>query len=321
VNLDPRYNSPVRTPPLLAGALAVLASCAPILPSHPIERALVQDTVRVVDVRQKVGWFVDEVEVQALLPDVMKSACRVTAPNRAGALAWMDAEIARQGGDPAEAWRRAGKDLDKVADLLLLSRARLVLVRADEWARAGKCPFWLEPEPAFDGVHVLSHRWTIGIEGGGRLIFGIENGIAGLGGGGGGRVLLGYGLRERLTLFSGLEAGGGARFTQVPIGEKAPIPDFVSTFAIPVIARLGFGLSGFVEPEIGFIAYFNQVEGRLDPGARIACAVGGTALRLQRGPLPRVAFALTIDHSPGWGGRPTVTQISAGFRAGFDLSR
>jgi hypothetical protein len=305
-----------------AAALAIaLGACAPVLPAEPVPRALARDVARVVSVRQTVGWLIDDVEVQALMPDVLKSACRVDEQNRAATLAWLQGEITRLGGSPAEAWLRAGKDLDEIQDLLLMWRVRLVLGRADEWVRAGKCPFWLEPESEFKGAHVNARRWILSAAAGGRFIVGSEAGVIGYGGGGGGRVMAGYGVGERSSLVVGLEGGGGARFTNVPIGERATIPDFLATFAVPVVGRYTFGLSGFVEVEMGFMAYINQVDARIEPGARFGVAIGGMALRIDRGLLPHVAFGITVDHAPGWGDRLMVTQLSAGLRTGFDLSR
>ena len=264
-------------------ALAVVCSCATALPEPPVQRALVRDVARVVDVRQKVGWLIDETEVEAALPDVLPSACRVGDTDRAASLAWLDGEVARRGGSPVEAWRAAGKDLEKIEDLLLFARARLVLARADERVRQGKCPFWIEPVPNFDGNQALAYRWLFGAEAGGRFIVGSENGVLGYGAGGGGRVLLGYGLNERNALFVGLEGGGGARFTNVPIGERASIPDFLAIVAMPVIGRRTISLSGFVEAELGVSAYFNQVEGIVEPGVRAGVGIGGSYLRLKRG--------------------------------------
>jgi hypothetical protein len=302
-------------------ALAVVCSCSTALPEQPVQRALVRDVARVVDVRQKVGWLIDETEVEAALPDVLPSACRVGDADRAASLAWLDGEVARRGGSPIEAWRAAGKDLEKIEDLLLFARARLVLGRADERVRQGKCPFWIEPVPSFDGNQALAYRWLFGAEAGGRFIVGSENGVLGYGAGGGGRVLLGYGLNERNALFVGLEGGGGARFTNVPIGERASIPDFLAIVAMPVVGRRTISLSGFIEAELGVIAYFNQVEGIVEPGVRAGVGIGGSYLRLKRGFLPRFTFGVLLDHAPGWNDGVTITQLSAGLRAGFDLSR
>jgi len=297
-----------------------MGACAPVLPREPVERALVRDVTRIVDVRQRVGWLVDDVEVDEALPDAISSACSVSEPQRNASLAWLDGEMARLGGSPAAAWKRAGKDLDQIEELLLMARTRLLLARANDWVRAGKCPFWIEPDPGFKGVEVLGHRWILGVEAGGRLELGAENRLWGLGAGGSGRILGGYGITERAQLFLALEGGGAARFTKVPIGERATIPDFLAIFAVPVVGRYTFGRSAFVEAEAGAMSYLNQVDGNVEFGVRLGAGVGGTYLRLKRGPLPRFSFGATVDHAPGGGNRPAITLLSVGFRAGFDLS-
>lgn len=299
----------------------LLAACAPTLPEQPVQRALVRDIARVVDVRQKVGWLIDDTELEAALPDVLQSACRVDEATRAASLAWLDAEVARHGGSPVEAWQRAGKDIDEIGELMLVWRTRLMLAHGDRSVREGKCPFWIEPAPNFDGIQVLSHRWLFGAEAGGRLIAGSENGVLGYGAGGGGRLLLGYGLSERHSLYVGFELGGGARFTNVPIGERASIPDFLAIGAVPFIGRRVISLSAFIEVELGGMAYFNQAGGVVEPGLRAGVGIGGSYLRLKRGFLPRFTFGILLDHAPGWNDGVTITQLSAGLRAGFDLSR
>lgn len=300
---------------------ALLPGCAPVLPTEPVERALVRDVGRVIYVRQKVGWVIDEEEIQAVLPDVLRSACQVDEATRAAGLRWLDFEIARRGGPPEVAWQRAGKKLEPIEELLFFARSRLVLARADVWVKEGKCPFWLEPDPKFDGVQVLARRWIVGAEAGGRLIVGSESGVIGFGAGGGGRLLGGYGLDDRHSLYLAIEGGGGARFTNIPVGERATIPDFLATFAVPVVGRRTFGHSGFVEAELGVMAYFNQVTAQIEPGLRAGVGIGGLYLRLKRGLLPRFTFGVTVDHAPSWGRGAVMTQIAAGLRAGFDLSR
>ena len=95
-------------------------------------------------------------------------------------------------------------------------------------------------------------------------------------------------------------------------------PGFLSPSGLGLSA---LGLSGFVEAETGPMAYLNQIEAKIEPGFRAGVGIGASYLRMKRGLLPRFAFALTLDHVPGWGGTGTVTQVSAGLKAGFDLSR
>src|SRR5688572_14035275 len=160
----PRVRIPLSPPQpqrfVAALTLIVLAGCGPALPWQHAQRSLVRDVERVVDVRGNVGWFIDESEIEAVLPDVMKSFCQVPVDDRQAALAWLDRDIVRLGGpDVVSAWQARGKKLTRVEELLLSTRTRMLLARATEWANQGRCPFWLEPTPRFHGVHTQDYRF------------------------------------------------------------------------------------------------------------------------------------------------------------------
>jgi hypothetical protein len=302
-----------------------------VLPREPVSRALVRDVERVVDVRGGVGWFVDESEIQAVLPDVMKSYCQVPAGDREAALVWLDRDIAELGGpDVVAAWQARGKDLGKVDALLLATRTRLLLGRADEWAKQGRCPFWLEPTARFAGVHTQDHRFIATIEGGGRVTQEIALGNLRFGGGGSGRILAGYGFAEGWGLTSGFELGGGARFTNLQLGTQSELPSIVGQAALPVVLRKQLGLTTHAELEAGPLAYFDrgsadpttrQLKLHFDWGARFGAAIGGTYLRLHRGFIPKFAVAVTVDYVPGVKDQPRLIQLGLGLRTGIDFSR
>ena len=205
--------------------MAVAGGCAPVFPQDPVERALVRDLTRVVDVRSRVGgWLVDETEVLGALPDAMRSVCQVDRGKRQLSLGWLDGQIVEQGGDVAARWRERGKDLDDVDVLLRLTRTRLLLRRASEWADLGRCPFWLEPSPDFAGVNTQGERFILTVEGGGRFTPEFILGEVKYGAGGGGRVLVGYGFRERWSLSTGFEMSSSARFSSLQLGEQSELP-------------------------------------------------------------------------------------------------
>src|SRR5213593_821377 len=151
--------------PAIVALSLVALGCAPVLPGPSTQRSLVRDVERVVDVRGDVGWFIDESEIQAVLPDVMKSFCQVPLEEREAAVLWLDHRIVDLGGpDVDAAWRTHGKKLSKIEPLLLATRTRMLLARATEWAKQGRCPFWLEPTPRFAGVHTQDHRFIATVE-------------------------------------------------------------------------------------------------------------------------------------------------------------
>jgi hypothetical protein len=317
-------------PVLLVAFAAAAAGCAPLLPETQPERALVRDVSRVVDVRASAGWVVDEAELLQALPDAMKAACQVPELHRKRALTWLDDAIAERGGDVAAMWKVKDRDLDAVGDLLLLTRTRQLLGRADEWARTGRCPFWLEPAVGFAGVHTNAGRLFVTVEGGGRFLQEFFHGAVKYGGGGGGRLLVGYGFAETWALSTGLEFGGSARFTNLQLGEQNEFPDLVGLAAAPVVLRWQFGLTAHAEIEGGRIAYVDsamadptarQVDVQFDWGWRAGLAIGGSYIRFNRGVIPKFAVALTVDHVPSREGKPSLTQLGIGLRTGFELSR
>lgn len=304
-------------------------ACAPVLPHGQPDRALVRDVERIVDVRGRVGWLVDESEILAALPDTMKSVCQVPPQARRAALDWLDEKIDEHGGDIDLVWRERGKNLGKVDKLLLLTRTRVLLSRANEWARLGRCPFWLEPTMQFRGVHAQGWRFFATIEGGGRFTEEFALGTVRYGGGGAGRLLAGYSFGENWALSTGLEFGGTARFTNLQLGEQSELPELVGLGAAPVVFRWQFGLTAHMELEAGPIAYIDEatadqvmreVKVQFDWGYRVGAALGGTYVRLNRGVVPKFAVFVTVDHVPGTSGQLSLTQISIGARTGLDLS-
>ncbi len=315
---------------LASGTLLLAIGCVPALPPRAPERPLVRDLARVVEVRGGVGWLVDESELESVLPDAMKSTCQVDAPGRSATLSWLDQEIARQGGDVAAAWRARGKDLGKVSDLLMLTRVRLLLRRADEWAGRGRCPFWLEASDKFYGVQTQGHRLILTLEGGGRFTEEVALGQIRYGGGGSGRVLVGYGIGEVWALSGGIEMGGSALFTNVRLGEQTEFPQLVGEIAAPVVLRWQYGLTAHAEVEAGLMGYVDRgsadpatgaVKAHINWGMRLGAALGGTYLRLQRGFIPKFAVAVTVDVLPAVDGRAGLTQVGIGARTGLDFSR
>jgi hypothetical protein len=308
-----------------------VAACAPALPPHPVQRALVRDVTRVVDVRTRVGgWLIDESEIIGALPDALRSVCQVRPEVRQSSLAWLDREIEVAGGDVAARWRDRGRDLEEVEDLLRLTRTRLVLRRAGEWADQGRCPFWLEPSDDFAGVNTQGSRFLVTLEGGGRFTPEFALGHVKYGGGGSGRLLVGYGFAEDWSLSLGIEAGGSARFTNLQLGQQSDLPSLAGLGVLPVVLRWHFGLSTFGELEAGPMGYFDEgsadpitgsVVAQFDRGLHFGVALGAIYLRLERGILPKFSFSITVDHVPGRDGKATLTQLGIGLRTGIDISR
>ncbi|HEX5063952.1 MAG TPA: hypothetical protein VFV99_31450, partial [Kofleriaceae bacterium] len=136
-----------------AAIVVLLAACSrPPAPKDPTERALYRDLERQVTVKAATGWGIDKLTIDSMLDSALDSVCRVDVLGRRGLRAWLDNEIARLGGPVEDAWRKRGKKLSKVDDLLVLTRVHLLLDRADELSL--DCPFWLEPQNPFHGRQI-----------------------------------------------------------------------------------------------------------------------------------------------------------------------
>jgi hypothetical protein len=304
-------------------------ACVPRLPDTPVERALVRDMVRVVDVKSQVGWLVDELEMDAALTNALKSTCQVPEASVARSLAWVDRTIAAEGGDVAAVWRQRGRDLGEVDELLMWTRVRLLLARSAEWAREGRCPFWLEPSASFSGVHHSANRWVLSLEGGGRFIEEFALGEVRYGGGGSGRLLVGRAFTDTWTVSLGGEFGGDARFTNLQIGQVQELPQLVAFIATPVVLRYDFGTSTYAELETGALFYIDRatadqfsgtVSANSQLGIRAGVAVGASYLRIQQGIMPKFTFAFTFEHIPAATMGHAITQIGVGARTGFDFT-
>src|SRR4051812_13650004 len=110
--------------------------------------------------------------------------------------------------------------MDAIKDVLLYDRTRQLLGAADAAARAGKCPFWIEEEPRFVGRQNTDRKFLLDFETGGRFYSQWEGKKPGLGGGGAVRMMVGYGFGDKVTVVTGGEFGGAARFTDVRWGQR-----------------------------------------------------------------------------------------------------
>jgi len=318
--------------PISLGLLALFLTgiaCAPALPEAPLERAFVHDIARVIDVKTRTGWEFDDLEIEEAAPNALKSACQTPEASRTLAIAWVARRVDLLGGDPAALWRARDRDLGAIEELLFWSRVERLLTEADDRARKGKCPFWLESSPDFKGVHTSANRYLLSIEGGGRFTMERALSQTRYGGGGSGRLLAGRTFDDRFALLVGVEFGGDARFTNLKLGKVEEFPELAAIAALPLVGRLDFGMSTHVEAEVGPLLFIDRaaadpklgiVDAGAVPGVRFGAGIGGKYLRIQQGVIPRFTFAFTLDLIPSDNGRPTLVQLGFGARTGLDLS-
>lgn len=294
-------------------ALVLLAACSMRRPpAHPTERALFRDLERQVTIAAATGWGIDRVEVEGMLETTLESTCRVHPLARRALARWLDDQIVQHGGDVELAWRERGKDLAKVDDLLVLTRVRLVLRRAEESAH--ECPFWLEPEDTYRGRQISEHRFQVSLGGGGKAIAIQQGKDADVSAGGAGRLLLGRMLGNGDGVYVGLEIGGSAGFPKDAMGNRGNL-EIAADVVAPVVYRKTF-LNSYVELEGGWIGRTTERDwNKYDHGIHVGAAFGARALRT-RFVFPGAAFGISYERV--WGDED-ITMFKVGARVALDL--
>jgi hypothetical protein len=295
-------------------ALAVTACGPSPAPRAPTTRALFRDLERQVTVAATTGWGVDRLEIEAMLETSLDSVCRVDPLARRSLAAWIDAEIARRGGPVEQAWRERGKDLSRVEDLLVLTRVKRLLARAEELA--GDCPFWLEPVEPFHGRQISEQRFVLSFGGGGKGIVVRQGDHVDLSAGGAGRILLGRAFAGGHTLFAGLELGASASFPKDDeTGERGNLV-LGADLVAPLVYRRTL-TNAYFELEAGWLGRSTEEDfSAFDHGVHVGAAIGARALRT-RFLFPGAAFGVSWERT--FQGGEDVTLLKVGARVAFDL--
>jgi len=293
--------------------LASLAACSQRRPpEHPTERALFRDLERQVTIAAATGWGIDRLEVENMLETTLDSTCRVHPLARRSLATWLDDQIAHRGGDVELAWRENGKRLDKLGDLLVMTRVRALLRRAEDSAH--ECPFWIEPEDGYRGRQISERKFQFSIGGGGKGIVIQQGTDTDISAGGAGRVLFGRMLANGDGIYAGLEFGGSAAFPKDDLGTRGAL-EIAADLVAPIVYRKTF-LSSYVELEAGWIGRTTERDWRsFDHGFHVGAAVGARALRT-RFVFPGAAFGISYERV--WGDEK-LTMFKIGARIALDL--
>ncbi len=298
-----------------AAVLLALSSPAPAMPPpSPAEvrqaDALISDLVRIVETEESLGWVLDEKEYEDLAPAVMQSVC-LTLP-RARALALeMARKNSERAGDAEALYALDGELSSRVEGALTRQRELHALKTSIERA-AADCPFFMPPDPEFDGRQTDRDRFTLNGEFGGIVQFRRTEGSWTYGGGGLARILGAYGFGGAATLLAGGEFGGSALLH--PDEETTSL--VVNFFpALPLVLRLHDG-SWHYDIETAGTALWQEDDPRLSYGVRGGVNVGFKALKTSV-VIPWAGVAIAYEYYFESGGRPEAHFFRGGFRAGF----
>jgi hypothetical protein len=167
-------------------------------------------------------------------------------------------------------------------------------------------------EPGFRGLQSDRKRLTLSVETSGNVQLRQTAGEWTIGGGGIGRLLPGYGLDGRYSLFAGVEFGGGAMIRPGTSASQFVINYFP---AIPIVLRTR-GLTWHYDLETAPVALFQADDTRVSYGFRLGGAFGFGALR-RRNVLPWAGLAIAYEHYFPGGGRARAHFIRGGLRVGL----
>ena len=257
--------------------LGPLGGCAS-LPGPTPERALYVDTRNIIESGERLDWVVDARAIDDALPEILKSACQVEPAARQHTLDFIDAqrtiESQKLGGGSAETiYQRGNHDLGDLSHLLTLERSHRLLAEAIA-AAPSQCPFWLEADPDFTGIHgVEGFSLILESNGGGGLI--VRGKDVALGGGGAGRVLPAYGFSTTMQLATGLEIGAIAAFPENDEGNRELEAQL--TAHVPVLLRMYDGLTIY---DFEAAPAFRYLDSTIQsPGFRVSAGIGLATLR------------------------------------------
>jgi len=296
---------------LLCALAAWMVGCAS-LPTDRAERNLYLDLRKAVELSEDTDWIVDAVELDANAEDALHSVCQVPPDRRANLSAWLGGQIMAAGGAARSQFESTGS-LDGAGEALTLERVRALLDYADARA-ANDCPFWLPPIADFDGVQGPDGQPLILLEsiGGGRAI--LEGEDIALGGGGGGRILVGYAFDRRYTLVSGVELGGAGSFVENDTGGQTI--ETLFTGAMPLMLRMNDDAIIY-DVELAVVTPLLSGGAGIDPSARATFGVGlGTMRRATF--MPYLVMWVGYEVTPPRGDADTSHMLLLGSRVGVD---
>jgi hypothetical protein len=301
-------------------AAAGLIGCARTLPQNANAARLYRDLQRLVALSNATGWRIDESEIRDLRDEALMSVCRTTPAVRRALSLWLDQQVAANGGSVKQAYLRAGKKLGAVADLLELTRIRML--HRDAVQNTNKCPFWLEPKETFPGIQIADNRWLLTAGGGGKAIALFQDGKFDFSAGGAGRLGFGRSFGSRFSLLSAIEVGGSGAFPRDKTTDDRG--SLVLALDSVAMAMTRFRLvNAYVELEAGYLMRFMEGEPGHQNGMHIGISYAVRADRrewfLPAALFPGVAFSVIYDQTFPKSNQPKIHMLKIGLRAAVDI--
>lgn len=281
-------------------------------------QSLLFDVRKVVEIQASSGWKIDRYEYEKMMPDALLSVCRTTDEVRSFALAELAREIATLGGPLEDALKKVDNDISEVKPLLFATRVRHTLAEAVRRAPS-ECPIWVTPKTSFRSIQTGVDRFTLTAEGGGSgfLQYATRHqaGTTGftVGGGGGGRLLLGRGFNHVWSVRTGAELNVHALVQRDQAVTTLPL-QFLG--AIPIVIRYT-DVSWHYNFEVAPLGLATEQDTAIQYGFRVGAMIGISTLQV-RSFIPWAGVGAYVEVFPGVDGRTTLLNLKGGVRAGVD---
>ena len=321
---------------LLVSSVAIFATSAALAEEPPVSASpppaaraddeevrtavtsLVFDVRKVVEIQAASGWKIDRYEYEKMMPDTLLSVCPTTDEVRGFALAELAREVTRLGGPLEEALKRNNNEIGELKDLLFATRAHHTLAEAVRRAPS-ECPLWITPKTSFRSIQTGVDRFTLTAEGGGTgmLQYSADHpeGTTGftLGGGGGGRLLLGRGFNHVWSVRTGAELNVIALVKRDEASTSLPL-QFLG--AIPIVVRYT-DISWHYNVEVAPLGLVTEDDSRIRYGFRFGAMLGISTLQV-RSFIPWAGVGGAVEVFPEVDGRSMLVNLKGGDRAGVD---
>lgn len=254
------------------------------------------DLELLVYLQERRDWIIDREAIAANIERAAEVFCQLT-PEGVRALERIFESKGIEIGQTRAAYLSAKNARREVSiDMDRLHEERILMLVKAVKLRAGECPFWLEPQREFAGIHRDAGRLQLLFESmAGAQFLKREDQDLKLGWSAQARMLGIYGVSTRWGMGMGIEAGGATLFPKSPVTGERVIRAQMSA-GLPILFR-GWYRNFRIDAELAGVA-------RLHYGA--ALSEGSAGIRVSAGfGFPSIRVFDLLPHLIFWGGSET----------------
>ena len=259
------------------------------LSKSPLEQSIILDLELLVRTEESTGWLLDETHLKQMKSRVMEITCQVPLHTLISLAHRFESKI-QEVGSVRKRWmllkekQQKPKKSDFSSDLRFerMNKALGLGIRHRK-----KCPFWLDADSSFRGIHRDAHRIQLILESMGSGQLALQEKDWFLGGSGQGRLLFSYGFNLNTGLALGLEVGGASIFPKDANGQRTVKATWVA--GLPLLFRGWWNNIRFDTELAGLTRLADESQAKPSYGFRVAQAVGVSPVRIL-GFLPHFMF-------------------------------